>query len=37
VVSCAEGCIRYKAVARIDFAVVRSLFETIAANNAAMC
>ncbi|MEJ0041671.1 MAG: DUF1801 domain-containing protein [Rhizomicrobium sp.] len=30
-VDCGKGCIRYKNIAKIDFDVVRSLFENIAA------
>ena len=30
-IDCGKGCIRYKNIAKIDFAVVRSLFENIAA------
>jgi uncharacterized protein YdhG (YjbR/CyaY superfamily) len=31
-VDCGKGCIRYKNVAKIDFELVRSLFENIAAH-----
>jgi len=31
-IDCGKGCIRYKNIAKIDFAVVESLFENIAAN-----
>jgi uncharacterized protein YdhG (YjbR/CyaY superfamily) len=31
-IDCGKGCIRYKNIAKIDFAVVSSLFKTIAAN-----
>jgi len=32
-IDCGKGCIRYKNIAKIDFAVVRSLFENIAARH----
>jgi uncharacterized protein YdhG (YjbR/CyaY superfamily) len=36
-IDCGKGCIRYKSVAKIDFDVVRGLFESIAAHRMPMC
>ncbi|MBS0470842.1 MAG: DUF1801 domain-containing protein [Proteobacteria bacterium] len=36
-IDCGKGCIRYKNVGKIDFDVVRSLFENIAKHRMPMC